>query len=534
MSMRGRPADSSNKDRMWQRYCGFLDLSLKEFMEIQEYLLLEEIGLVEQSPLGQRIMKGVKPKSVEEFRRLVPLTTYDDYTPYIGNCQEDALAEKPVCWARTSGRGGTPKWVPYNQRALDWVGRFGIAMLILACASKKGEIRINRGMRVLQNLPPRPYYAGIGALAMLKQFDLRMIPPLGEYEEQPFEKKIEDGFKIALRTGVDVLSSLTTVLVKMGERFTDSPSGMKISLAMLHPQIMIRLIRAFLRSKREKRALLPKDLWPLKGLICYGMDTSIYREQLINYWGREPSELYGCTEAGLIALQAWNRKGMTFFPFAGFLEFVPEEEWLRSRENKDYQPSTILLDEVKAGERYELIITNFHGMPFLRYRVGDLIRIASLEDEKAGIQLPQMVFESRADDIIDIAGFTRLDEKTIWQAIANTEIRHEDWSARKEYHLDQPVLHIYIEPKDYIDTKRAEHLIHKQLKAIDKDYKDLEDMLGIQPLRVTLLPKGSFHRYYEEKRKVGADLAHLKPPHMNASDDDIQELLFLAQGQKKE
>lgn len=70
-------------------------------------------------------------------------------------------------------------------------------------------------------------------------------------------------------------------------------------------------------------------------------------------------------------------------------------------------------------------------MPFLRYRIGDLIRVVSLEDEEAGIKLPQIIFESRADDLIDIAGFTRIDEKTMIQAVINTGIKFEDWSARK-------------------------------------------------------------------------------------------------------
>ena len=109
---------SGDKDKIWQKYCGFLDLSLEEFMEIQKHLLLDEIEMVTQSPLGKKIMKGANPRSVEEFRQLVPLTTYDDYAPYLGNCQEDALAKKPVIWGHTSGKTGFFKWVPYTLGSL--------------------------------------------------------------------------------------------------------------------------------------------------------------------------------------------------------------------------------------------------------------------------------------------------------------------------------------------------------------------------------------------------------------------------------
>jgi len=513
--------------RIWQKYCGFLDLSLQEFMETQEQLLNEQIELVHDSPLAKKFMPR-KPKDISEFRKLVPFTTYDDYAPYLSEKNEDVLAVKPYCWGHTSGRGGVFKWVPCTQEAVQRYITLGISAPILACATKKGEVNIGYGMRLLQNLPPRPYLVAIMSPFFQQRLDACVIPPLDKYENAEFEKKFQVGFQIALRTGLDVLASLTSVLVKMGERFTESSGQMKFSRYMLHPKIMFRLIKARIISKREGRAILPKDLWPIKGLMCYGTDTSIYREQLIYYWGQEPLETYGSTEAGVIAMSAWNKKNMTFVPFSCFLEFVPEGEWIKSRDDKSYQPSTVLLDEVKPGERYELIITSFYGMPFLRYRIGDLIRIIALEDEETGIKLPQMVFDSRADGIIDMAGFARLDEKTIWQAIYNTGIKNEDWSARKEYDGDKPILRLYIELKEEMDVKELERLIHHELVSLHRDYRDLEGMLGTRPLRPAILSKGSFQRYYEERKKDGAALAHLKPPHMNAPDTVIE---LLDQGQ---
>jgi hypothetical protein len=519
---------TGNQERIWQKYCGFLDLSLAEFMEIQEQLLREQLELVYDSPLARKFMPK-KPKDVSEFRQLVPLTTYQDYAPYIGNCQEDALPRGSYYWICTSGRGGASKWVPYTEKAAERAAIYSTAVMILACATKKGEVNVGNGVRVLHNLPPRPYMSGALMYLVPQLLDMRFIPPPDEYEDADFQTRIRAGFEIALRTGVDFLTSIATVLVKMGERFTETSGQLKFNRRMLHPQIMWRLIGAWIRSKREGRTLLPKDLWPLKGLALYGTDTSIYREQLIHYWGREPLETYASTESGLIATHAWNKKTMTFAPLSCFLEFVPEEEWLKSRENKDYQPSTVvLLDEVKPGERYEVIITSFYGMPFLRYKLGDLIRIVALEDEEAGIKLPQMVFESRADDLIDIAGFTRLDERTIWQAIANTGIKYEDWSARKEYEQNEPILRLYIELREEIEAAEVERRIHQKLVNINSDYRDLENMLGIRPLRVITIPQGSFQSYYEDRRQAGASLAQLKPPHMNASDTIIQNLLSYA------
>ena len=108
-----------NERELWQRYCGHLDLSPGEFMEIQKDLLIHQINTVADSLLGKKIMGGKKPRSVEEFRRLVPLTTYEDYEPYLSERQEHALAVKPLFWCHSAGRGGEFKWLPYTSQAAE-------------------------------------------------------------------------------------------------------------------------------------------------------------------------------------------------------------------------------------------------------------------------------------------------------------------------------------------------------------------------------------------------------------------------------
>ena len=523
---------TGNQERIWQKYCGFLDLSLAEFMGLQEQLLMEQIDLVYDSPLVKKFMLR-KPKDVTEFRRLVPLTTYDDYAPYFDEKNEDILPERPCQWAHTSGRGGSFKWAPYTQRFYDRMASCMIAGLILALATRKGEVNLTGNERIIHNLPPRPYLSGVAIRAMAEQLDFRFIPPLELSEKMEFQERINAGFKEALHTGVDIFGSLSSILVKVGESFTEQSQGMKFSLSLLYPPALLRLTKAILQSRLEKRTMLPRDLWPVKAIMASGIDTNIYKDKIIYYWGKSPYEYYACTEGGFIALQVWNKKAMTFIPYSDFLEFIPEEEWLKSKKDKNYLPSTILLDEVREGERYEIIITNFYGGPFLRYRLGDLIKIVSLRDEETGLNLPQMVFESRADDLIDIAGFTRLDEKTVWQAITNTGIKYEEWTLRKEYAENKPILHLYLELKEEQDAPEVARLVHEELKSLNSDYRDVESMLGFQSLKVTLLSKGTFKRYYQEKQAAGLDLAHLKPPHVNAFDDVIENILRLSSEQNR-
>ncbi len=98
------------RDEVWRRYCGFLDLDVEGFMQIQERLLMEQLQLAARSKLGRVLMGDDLPKDVEEFRQRVQLTSYEDYAPFLDNQREDFLVEKPVAWAHTSGRSGLARW----------------------------------------------------------------------------------------------------------------------------------------------------------------------------------------------------------------------------------------------------------------------------------------------------------------------------------------------------------------------------------------------------------------------------------------
>ena len=517
------------QDELWQRYCGFFDLSIDDFMDIQKGLLMDQIEMVSDSTLGKKIMGDQKPRSVDEFRQVVPLTTYDDYEPYLSERQEDALAVKPSMWCHSSGRGGSFKWVPHSSKIVEIAIKYYIAGFILASCREKGDINITPGLRLLAILAPPPYASGAVISEGVQRFSLQVIPPLEEAETTDFQERIQSAFQMALKEGVDITGAIASVMVRIGEQLTEQTRSMKFSLFMLHPRVAYRLLRAWLRSKREKRAILPKDIWQPRGIFVSGVDTAIYKDDVTYYWGVAPHELYAGTEALAYALQSWNRKGMVFFPDTAFLEFIPYEELLEHQDDKEYLLPTVLLNEVEEGKLYEVVITNFYGMPFLRYRLNDIIKFIAKKDDEAGINLPQIVFQHRIGEVINLGGLCWLDEKTVWQAIYNTGVKFVEWVACKEYDSNQTFLRLYLELKEERDADEVANMIDEQLKLIDTNYWELHSTLNLKPVRVTLLSPGTFQRYTEEKTREGADLAHLKPVHMNPPELHIQRLIHFSE-----
>jgi len=335
---------TGDKEKIWESYCGFLDLSVKQFMDIQEALLLEEIELVANSLLGKKIMNGHVPRSLAEFRRTVPLTTYEDYEPYLEERNEDALAEKPYCWIRTSGKSGHIKWVPYTVPAFQRLAKTMIAAFILASARRRGEVNVKEGQKLVLNLPPRPYLTGYIAHAGMQRLPYRAIPPLEQAEEMDFHTKIREAFRISLRSNLDFVGSISSVLVKVGEGFAEQSDTVRLWPSILHPAVAFRLTRGLLCSKLRKRPMLPRDLWSVKGIVCGGTDTAIYKDQIGYYWGVTPLDVYMCTEGSYIAMQSWTKTTMSFVPYCSFFEFIPESEWMKGRQDKNY-PSSIRFPE---------------------------------------------------------------------------------------------------------------------------------------------------------------------------------------------
>jgi hypothetical protein len=176
-----------------------------------------------------------------------------------------------------------------------------MSVLILACSKQRGQSSITEGDRVLFNVAPAPYLSGILASGASQVFNLRPVMSPDMHDGMDFREKVTKGFEMSLRTGMDILMSMTSVLVKTGYEFSQMSKGGKISRHLGHPGEFIRLFRAFFKSKLENRGILPKDIWPLKALIGWGIDTSIYHDLVYKYWGAYPYEFHACTEAGIMA-----------------------------------------------------------------------------------------------------------------------------------------------------------------------------------------------------------------------------------------
>jgi len=528
------PIANWDQDTAWERFTGFRNLTVDQFCEIQEQLLVEQIRTIGSSKLGARLLRMTKPGSVEEFRSTIPLTTYADYTKYLDPSARQDLPAFEYMWAHTTGAQARYKYVPYTRRAYTRMLDNLMGAFLLSTAREPGDVRIGPGSSIMYNVPPRPYLSGFAAFGMERRFGLKGVLEPAAAEHMEFKTKIRTNFEAAMERKVDLIISMTSVLVSAGEQFSDSISRHKRkkktreAKAKLGWRAKLKLAAAVVKAAIRGRKPRAGDIWDTKGIIGWGVDTPIFRDRVEGHWGMSPREIYACTEGGVMGVQGRNSEGMVFNPYMNFVEFLPASEATRMEQDSSYEGKTHLLNEIVPGELYEVVISSFYGMPFVRYRLGHQVRFLKGANSSDQSSLPEFEFLGRSDDRLDIAGFTRIDEKTMWQAVEGTGLPIGSWTARTESRDGKPILHLYAEANEEISQSLAEDKIHSALRDEDDFYRDLEDMLGIRPLEITLLPSGTWDRYYDDRLKQGLELHDLVPPRMNSTEHDVSDLVNIA------
>ena len=498
---------------MWDAYCGYLDLSLSEYMIIQRRLMEEQIEIWSKSILGKCILGDLRPKSLEDFRKLVPLTSYEDYADILFKRNAALLPEDPVIWIETTWEGGLHpiKTAPYTRRMIESYKRNLFAMAMLISGKKKGDFNIRSGQRFLYGGAPLPYETGLIPSLMNEEMEFEWLPDSNENGDIPFNERIKKGFMMGFEGGIDYFFAMGSVANYITENFEKQLSGggksSHGSRIKFSPKIAMRYLKAKSECRREGRSIKPADLFHITGFASTGTDNKCYRDRLADAWGVTPVEIAAGTESTCVGCDTWEQRGMVFFPDSCFYEFIPESEMLRNLDNPDYVPHTCLINEVKAGRIYELVISVFHGGAFMRYRIGDTYRCTEANEG----EIPRFTFVDRIPSVIDIAGFTRITEKSIAEVIRISKLSIGNWIACKEYEQKTPFLHMYIElnPNDKdndVITKKAlnEHL-SVYFRFFDSDYKDLKKLLDIEPLKLTILPCGTIERAeakYKKLRKI--------------------------------
>ncbi|XP_026206367.1 GH3 domain-containing protein isoform X2 [Anabas testudineus] len=396
--------------------------------EVQEETLLKRLRKNANTCYGKQYDFS-SIHDTDGFRTRHPITTYEHYRELImriASGQEKVLiAEKPLILAMTSGTSGPSSMLLSTKDTNNEFFLQGVAVCLDAMwKALPATDSLQRTTKFFYTPTFRQSEAGIpiGPNSSTPASSRHMLnlytTPAPAFEVSSEKDTLYLHLLFALKDPTvgtlesNFASTVFYAFVALQDRWQelvdDIEQGKVSSALVLEPKLRARL-EALMKPDPERAAQLrahfqdgfygiAKRLWPHLHLVL-AVDSGsnqIYGEMLReNYCQGVPfySPFYAATE-GLIGVNLWpqdaNRRYL-LCPRSMFCEFLPESSLEES------SPHTLLMEEVKEGQNYELVITNASGL--FRYRIGDIVKVVGFHN-----QCPVVEFQYRRGQMLNVRG----------------------------------------------------------------------------------------------------------------------------------
>lgn len=192
---------------------------------------------------------------------------------------------------------------------------------------------------------------------------------------------------------------------------------------------------------------------------------------------------------------------------SGFFEFIPEDQW------EVEHPKTLLAMEVKPGEYYRILITNYSG--FYRYDIGDVVEVVGFYQT-----VPLIVFRYRRGGFISSTTekTTEFHVTQVMQALQQEfNIPLEDFCITLSEH-DFParyLVNIELAPNQALKNLQAFLArFDRRLQEVNTPY-EISRRDSVPTPRLRILTNGSFAILRQRQVLRGIPDSQLKFPHIS-------------------
>ncbi|XP_064637550.1 uncharacterized protein LOC135493858 isoform X2 [Lineus longissimus] len=425
-----------------------LDKDTKQCRVVQEEFLLGQVQKNKNTVYGIDVGLN-KIKGREDYTRLLPLTIWDDYGPYIDRVAKGEenvmLPGRPTILAMTSGTSGKSHMLPMWKEQQTFFFLHGIATIFETIFHNFPATRnLQRSLKIFYTPKFRESEAGItigpnsSSPANSKQilnlyttpkpgFDI-MSEPEATYIHLLFGLKDRDLGTIEGNFVSLVYTALMKMTAEWEQLVTDIENG-HIHEGLNIEENTREELNKFMKPDKKRAAELRQEfqkgfdgivkrIWPKMNIIL-GVDTGtfeIYGKILRSGMCQDIpfySPIYACTE-GLLGLNLFPQRHIRQYllsPRSMFFEFIPVDHM------EEEQPATLFVDQVDIGESYELVITNQGGL--YRYRFGDVVKVVDFYHTA-----PVVEFQYRKGQLLNVRA-EKTSEETFYRALEQAE---ENWA----------------------------------------------------------------------------------------------------------
>lgn len=530
--------------------------------KVQEANLLSIVQRNRYTAFGKEHNFG-SIKSIEDFQKNVPISTYDDLEPYLLRMtrgEKNVLVAGAVPYfARTSGTTGPAKYIPVTERYLEefrtgrrvWVRQVAQAFpravrgTILTMQSPRiegtteggtpyGSITVSMGV---VDVGRRRKIRREGARDILEPFQKI---PMSIFYIEDFDSKYYVLLRLAVTTNISVMATINpSTLILICRKLTefapdlirDCEQGTLKKDLKLEPDLRQKLEKRIKRNRKAAariRASLerhgrvrPPDIWKrLCGLICWkGGAAPFYLRQFSQWFGDLPVMDYGfvATEGNFsVVLSTEGSRGVAAVT-GHFFEFIEESR------RGDESPPVLTVDQLELGKRYHLVVTGSHGL--YRYDMNDIVEVVG-----AYKRTPEIVFCHKGGNMISFTG-EKIAESQVVQAVSSAQesigVTLNGFCVTVRLDQEHPRYVFAVEPSGRVPEEKLAELLkscEQNLQEANIEYRAKRTSLRLGDPLLAVIKNGAFERWRREKISSGAFDSHVKTPHLSRDPSILDQL----------
>ncbi len=535
-----------------KKYKKGFEKDLKCAGQKNEQLLMEIIRKNSETEYGKKY--GFQSiDTPNKFKNSVPLTEYEDYKGYIERMakgEENILtSEKVEYFGISSGTTGSQKLIPvtksmlrtisaymglltqavlYENLSKTWSYGRGLNMISM-CSSGESEAGIaisagtSKGMSSMEKVTPYIWTTPVEVLKLNGKEEINYLHLL-------FALMDRNLMYISAAFIPSILDLLRYLEKKWPDLVRDIATG-TISPLVRIPVDLRHNLQGKMHPDPERAAELEKEfnsgfdrivtrIWPKCAFVwgVAGAGFKVYLEKVKKYTGDLPvySGIYAATE-GVIGIEMGLDKAVyTAAPGSVYYEFIHIDDC----DNKDI--TTYSLEELKIGEKYEVVITNSAG--FYRYRLGDVVKVVGYRDKS-----PELEFLYRKNQLISINA-EKTSEQAVHQSVIETikqlEVDLVDYTVMADIDVSPGRYVFFIEANNWEDINKAEaeELLESKLCLANPRYEKFRKVMKIGHLSLEFVKPHTFDSMKALLVSGGASGNQVKIPRVVKKDVLIEYL----------
>ena len=530
------------------------DKETQNCRRVNEEVLFKILRANSKSEIGSKF-NFQDINSVESFKKQVPLTEYSYYESYIDRMARGEnniiTTEKVEYFGHTSGTTGKQKLIPctksskrfaskymafltnkfcYDNFKDNWsYGRGLMVADMVATTYTEGGVPIcsgtSGGMNSIRHIVPYLYTSPIEVMKIKDKEAALYLHLLFALKEV----SLSYISAIFISNVLDLLRALES----KHESLTDDIRKGRICHNLNIDENTRKSLNKLLSPKASRADQLEKEfkkgfkgicrrIWPSLSYVAAvtGANFSIYDDKVNYYTDALPiySPVYGCTEA-MIGINPYAKKiGYVITPDTAFYEFIPIED------EKAEDKHTYGLEELKAGGKYEIVVTNFAGL--YRYRVGDVIKVVGFYNK-----CPEIEFLYRKNQVLNMVS-EKTNEEHLTNSISSTvkklNLTLIDYTTAPDNSISPGRYIFYFELKNKIDEPKLrmlERTLDEELRKSNLAYDRARAGNRLTKVKVILVAPNTFSLIKEAILSKGMSKNQIKIPRVITGKKNIIDII---------